>query len=211
MNFYFSLNHLIDTTARSIQLAENLSSQAIRVSPKDGRSNRDILDQYCLLLREADGLLKRKISIGKIAIRRPVLLFQALSIAYQRVLNLAGVSFELGHGNQAEGRKTWQLLYIAQKHYRMLGALMGELTGGPVTLAAPAEMETAHQDIYTILQREFSYQQETLKLVDKAIQVFGASENVMAKLFTIRKDLTDAKWGMQQMISEHACECMAPV
>jgi hypothetical protein len=57
-----------------------------------------------------------------------------------------------------------------------------------------------------ILQKETTYQQEALKLLEKAIEVFGEEQELADKLAVVRKDLLEAKKRMKHFGAPHPVE-----
>ncbi len=69
-------------------------------------------------------------------------------------------------------KSVWPLLAQAQSHYQTLVKTLYELTGIPVSLNLTGAVEVASHDLPLVLQKEAAYQQETLKHLEKAIEVF---------------------------------------
>jgi len=197
MNFYFSLFQLIETVERLDQDVKHLASRALRISPRDARANRELLDQCEVKVREVKLLLNNKTHISKITLRKAAILFQILEITYRRVLHLAGATANVGHDDENSIKVIWQLLSMAQKHYQSLVKTLFDLTGIPVTLTLSAAAETPAHEFTGILQKEASYEQETLKLLERAIEVFGEEQELAEQLAQIRKELLESKKRMK--------------
>ena len=78
MNFYFSLFQLIETVESLGRNVQHLASRALRISPRDARANRELLEKCELKLNEVRVLLNNKTHIRKIVLRKASYLFQYL-------------------------------------------------------------------------------------------------------------------------------------
>ncbi len=201
MNFYFSLFQLIETVDRLDQDVTHLAGRALRISPRDARANRELLDQCEAKVKEVKTLLNNKTHISKITLRKTAILFQILEICYQRVIYLAGATANVGHDDENSIKAVWQLLSMAQGHYRTLVKTLFDLTGIPVTLNLSGALGDSSHELSGILQKESSYQLETLKLLEKAIEVFGEEQALADQLAQIRKDLLESKKRMKHLSS----------
>lgn len=193
MNFYFSLFQLIETVERLERDVQHLAGRALRISPRDARANRELLDQCDLKMTEVKNLLNNKTHISKITLRKASLIFQVLEISYRRMLHLAGATSNVGHDDEGSIKAVWQLLSQAQRHYQTLVKTLFDLTGIPVSLTLNVTEEGADHDIASILRKESALQLETLKLLEKAIEVFGEEQELAETLSLIRKDLLESK------------------
>jgi hypothetical protein len=193
MNFYFSLFQLIETVERLDQDVQHLAGRALRISPRDARANRELLDQCQSKIREVKLLLNNKTHISKITLRKTAILFQILEIAYRRIIHLASATANVGHDDENSIKAVWQLLSMAQRHYQTLVKTLFDLTGIPVTLNLSGTEASTDHDLSAILQKESAFQQETLKLLERAIEVFGEEQELAGQLAQIRKDLLDSK------------------
>jgi hypothetical protein len=205
MNFYFSLFQLIETVEKLEHDVQHLASRALRISPRDARANRELLDQCDLKVREVKTLLNNKTHISKITLRKAAILFQILELSYKRVMHLAAATSKVEQDDEDSARTLWQLLSMAQSHYQSLVKTLFDLTGIPVTLHLNGADETTAQSFAAILQKESSYQQETLKHLEKAIEVFGEEQELAEKLALVRKDLLDNKKRMKHL-APHSAE-----
>jgi hypothetical protein len=206
MNFYFSLYQLIETVERLEQDVQHLAGRALRISPRDARANRELLEQCDSKLREVKVLLNNKTHISKITLRKAAILFQILEISYHRVVHLAGATGSVGHDDEESIKVVWQLLSLAQKHYHSLVKTLFDLTGIPVTLTLTAADGNPVTEYSAILQKESSYQQETLKLLERAIEVFGEEQELAEQLVQVRKDLLESKKRLKHMAPSHSTE-----
>ncbi|HEY5040241.1 MAG TPA: hypothetical protein VIJ93_14340, partial [bacterium] len=193
MNFYFSLFQLIETVERLGRDVQHLAGRALRISPRDARANRELLDQCDIKMTEVKNLLNNKTHISKITLRKAAILFQILEISYRRMIHLAGATSNVGHDDENSIKAIWQLLSLAQRHYQTLVKTLFDLTGIPVTLSLNGSEEGAEHEIAAILNKESSYQLDTLKLLEKAIEVFGEEQELAEKLAQMRKDLLETK------------------
>ena len=193
MNFYFSLYQLIETVERLDQDVQHLAGRALRISPRDARANRELLDQCEVKIREVKNLLNNKTHISKITLRKAAILFQILELAYRRIVHLAGATSHVGLEEEGAVKAVWPLLALAQKHYQSLVKTLFDLTGIPVTLNLSGAEESPIHGLADILQKESTLQQETLKLLERAIEVFGEEQELADQLSQIRKDLLDSK------------------
>jgi hypothetical protein len=210
MNFYFSLFQLIETVERLKRDVQHLAGRALRISPRDARANRELLEQCDNKVGEIKVLLNNKTHISKITLRKASILFQLLDIFYHRVLHLSAATSSLGleDGNSVGG--VWQLLSLAQRHYQGLVKTLFELTGIPVTLTLDGSQEPSAREMGDILRRESSYQQQALKLLEKAIEVFGEEQALADQLSQVRRDLLEAKKRMKHLSSSQPAEKADP-
>ncbi len=206
MNFYFSLYQLIETVERLERDVQHLAGRALRISPRDARANRDLLDQCDVKVREVKGLLNNKTHISKITLRKAAILFQILELSYRRVVQLAGATATVGQDDEDSVKTVWQFLSQAQNHYHTLVKTLFDLTGIPVTLTLTAADATQANGLSAILQKESAYQQETLKLLEKAIEVFGEEQELADQLAGIRKELLESKKRLKHLSPAHPVE-----
>ena len=199
MNFYFSLFQLIETVERLQHDVEHLAGRALRISPRDARANRELLDQCDVKMRDVKNLLNNKTHISKITLRKAALLFQILEISYRRMTHLSAATANFGQDDENSVKTVWQLMAQAQGHYQTLVKTLYELTGIPVALNLTGAVEVASHDLPLVLQKEVAYQQEILKHLEKAIEVFGEEQELADKLALIRKDLLESKKRMKQL------------
>jgi len=197
MNFYFSLFQLIETVERLDQDVKHLASRALRISPRDARANRELLDQCESKLSEVKHLLNNKTHISKITLRKAALLFQILEISYRRMTGLAAATANVGLDDDASVKTIWQLLSLGQRHYRTLVKTLRDMTGISVALTLNGEPGIPLHDFSSIVREELSLQQETLKLLERAIEVFGEEQELANILVEIRKDLLETKKRMK--------------
>ncbi|HJT23438.1 MAG TPA: hypothetical protein VJ873_02620 [bacterium] len=206
MNFYFSLFQLIETVERLERDVQHLAGRALRISPRDARANRELLEQCETKMHEVKVLLNNKTHISKITLRKAALLFQILEIFYHRVLHLASATSNIGPDDESSMKAVWQMLSVAQKHYQVLSKTLFELTGIPVTLNLTGGQEVSAHDLPAILQKESGFQQDALKLLEKAIEVFGEEQDLAEQLAQVRKDLLDIKKRMKHFSPVHPVE-----
>ncbi len=203
MSFYFSLYQIIDSVERLMKDVQHLASRSLRISPRDARANRELLETCESKLAEVQGLLTQKSHISKITLRKAALLFQILEVNYRRVFHLASAAGSAGL-TEKEIRGIWQMLSVAQRHYRTILENLGGLTGIPASLVLKAEAEGVPTPfgLTSVARREFAYQAEALKLLDKAVEVLGEEEGLSEKLILMRKELLDLKRTMKQYSTE---------
>ncbi len=206
MNFYFSLFQLIETVERLERDVQHLAGRALRISPRDARANRELLEQCESKMHEVKVLLNNKTHISKITLRKAALLFQILEIFYRRMLHLASATSNVGPDDDHSLKAVWQMLSLAQQHYQGLAKILFELTGIPVSLTLNGTPEISSHDLPAILQKEAAYQQEGLKLLEKAIEVFGEEQDLAEQLAQIRKDLLDIKKRMKHFSAGQGLE-----
>jgi hypothetical protein len=198
MNFYFSLYQLIETVERVNHDIQHLAGRALRISPRDARANRELLEQCEIKLGEVKHLLNNKTHISKITLRKAALLFQILEVSYRRVMHLATATSNVGLEDDHSVKVVWQLLAMAQRHYQTLVKTLNDMTGIPNTLVLHPEPETLTQDFTTTVKKEWALQQETLKQLERAIEVFGEEQELADTLSGIRKELLEAKKRLKQ-------------
>jgi hypothetical protein len=210
MNFYFSLFQLIETVERLKRDVQHLAGRALRISPRDARANRELLEQCDNKVGEIKVLLNNKTHISKITLRKASILFQLLDIFYHRVLHLSAATSSLEFEDGDSGKGVWQLLSLAQRHYQGLVKTLFELTGIPVTLTLDGSQEPSAREMAEVLRRESSYQQQALKLLEKAIEVFGEEQALADQLSQVRRDLLEAKKRMKHLSPSQPAEKAAP-
>jgi hypothetical protein len=98
------------------------------------------------------------------------------------------------------------MLSLAQRHYQDLVKTLFELTGIPVALTLNGSQEASAHELSSILQKESAYQQESLKLLEKAIEVFGEEQELADQLTLVRKDLLEIKKRMKHFSTAHPAE-----
>ncbi|HVZ80696.1 MAG TPA: hypothetical protein VHE12_07840 [bacterium] len=193
MNFYFSLFELMETVDRLEKNIQHLASRALRISPRDARANRELLEQCEMKIRETRLLLNNKTHISKITLRKASLLFQLLETYYRRVLHLSASTTDLEFEDETSARTLWNLLSTAQRQYQALVKTLFDLTGIPVSLNLDGTVEEGAHGLAGILQKEAGFQQDALKVLDKAIEVFGEEQELADQLARDRKELLDLK------------------
>jgi len=193
MSFYFSLYQLIESVEQLERDVQHLAGRALRISPREARANRELLEQCEAKMREAKNLLNNKTHISKITLRKASLLFQVLEVSYRRLVHLAGAAANAGPNDEGYLKAVWQLLPMAQRHYQTLLKTLFDSTGVPVTLSLNSVEEKSDQGLSAVLQKESAYQLESLKLLEKAIEVFGEEQDLADTLVQMRKELLDAK------------------
>ncbi len=198
MNFYFSLYQLIETVERVNHDIQHLAGRALRISPRDARANRELLEQCETKLGEVKHLLNNKTHISKITLRKAALLFQILEVSYRRVMHLATATSSVGLEDDHSVKVVWQLLAMAQRHYQTLVKTLNDMTGIPNTLVLHPEAESLTLDFTTTVKKEWALQQETLKQLERAIEVFGEEQELADTLSGIRKELLEAKKRLKQ-------------
>jgi hypothetical protein len=209
MNFYFSLFQLIETVERMDREVKHLVGRVLRISPRDARANRELLDQCDAKIGEVKNLLNNKAHISKITLRKAAILYQILNVLHQRVLHLAGATSYIGHDDEGSVKATWQMLSMAERHFRTLVKTLHDITG----MALQLPMEGAQEppaDLATIIAKEASYQQEALKLLEKATEVFGEDQVLSAQLSQVRKELLESRKRMKHLPASLAHEKAEP-
>lgn len=192
MSFYLSLFQLIETVERLEQDIQHLTSRALRISPRDARANRELLEQSDLKISQVKNLLNNKTHISKISLRKAAILFQLLEVSYRRMVHLAAATSSIGQDDEGSIKGIWQLLSLSQKHYQVLVKTLFDLTGIPITLNLSG-IEEPPRGYAAILQKEAAAQLETLKYLEKAIEVFGEEAQLSEILVQMRKELLEAK------------------
>lgn len=194
MNFYYSMYQLIESVDQMEKDVQHLAGGALHSSPRDAMANRKLLEECIAKMREAKNILHNKTHINKVMLHKPSVLFQVLEANYRRVLHLSGAASNAGSGDDEDCMKAiWQLLSLARDHYQTILKSINELTGVPVSLSLSGVEEKTGQGLSEVLQKELGYQMETLKLLEKAIEVSGGELDLAETLVQMRKELIDAK------------------
>ncbi|HVM31668.1 MAG TPA: hypothetical protein VMU88_00900 [bacterium] len=208
MNFYFSLFQLIETVERLNRDIQHLAGRALRISPRDARANRELLEQCETKLGEVKHLLNNKTHISKITLRKAALLFQILEVSYRRVMHLSGATSSVGLEDENSVKALWQLLSMAQRHYQTLVKTLNDMTGIPNSLVLHPDTEAPAPDFSGALKKEWALQQETLKQLERAIEVFGEEQELAETLSAIRKDLLEAKKRLKHAVPAEKAEAV---
>jgi hypothetical protein len=182
----------------------------LRISPRDARANRELLDQCGAKIGEVKNLLNNKAHVSKITLRKAALLYQILETLHNRVLHLAGATSYIGHDDEGSVKAAWQMLSTAERHFRTLVKTLHDITGMSIQLPMEGSPEGAPQDLSAVIQRDAAHQQQALKLLEKATEVFGEDQVLSAQLFQVRKDLLDARKRMKHLPSTPAHEKAEP-
>ncbi len=198
MKFYLSLNQLMEGLETLGQSVQFLSSRALRISPRDARANRDLLDQCSAKLGEVSELLDKKIRVSKIALRNSGILYDLLDVFYRRTLHLAASSASLGADEKESIQCVWPLLSQAQKHYHQLAKTLFAATDLPVTLKLDAAAEYQNRSFPVILQDDSAFQREALKLLDRAVELFGEEADMAGTLEQTRKEMLETRRWMNR-------------
>jgi len=203
MNFYFSLFQLIETVERMDREVKHLAGRVLRISPRDARANQELLEQCGVKIGEVKNLLNNKAHISKITLRKAALLYQILEVLHQRVLHLAGATSSIGQDDEGSVKATWQMLSMAERHFRTLVKTLHEITGMELQLPMVGAQE-APKGFTAVAQKEASYQQEALKLLEKATEVFGEDQVLSTHLSQVRKELLESRKRMKHLPSAPA-------
>lgn len=201
MNFYFTIYQMIETSERLEGGMKYLAAHALSTSPRDGQANRALLEQCGDMLQGVRELLTSKSHISKVQLRRTAILFQALEIAHRRVLHLAGAALPDDEGS-LDG--LWGLLCHAKRDYRDLRAGLGERMGTPLYLELSGEDK--ERSFREILQKESALQEELLKLIERAIEVFGEESELISRLTFLRKGLLEERKNVKRLLVKQCVE-----
>lgn len=193
MSFYFSLYQIIEGVERLVKDVQHLASRALRISPRDARTNRELLETCETKLTEVRNILTQKSHISKVTLRKAALLFQLLDVQYRRVVHLAAATDAVGPEEEEAIRHVWRMLNLAQRHYRLLLQNVDGLTGIPASMALGGGAEVSASGFAAVVSRESDYQAEALKLLDKAVEVLDEEEGLTDKLAVMRKELIEEK------------------
>ncbi len=215
MSFYFSLYQIIEGVERLVKDVQHLASRALRISPRDARANRELLEQCETKLHEVQKILTSKSHISKVTLRKASFLFQILEVNYRRVIHLASATASVDPSDARAAEGVWRSLALAQKHFRMVLENLGGLTGIPSSLVLrtdPPLSAPPGQEAFAIaLQKEAELQQEALKLLDKAVEVLGEEEGLSDKLASMRKELIDNKRQLRTWSATVSVKTVSPV
>jgi hypothetical protein len=193
MNFYFSVFQLHTAVDGIKRNARDLANNALRLSPRDSLANRELLEQCERQVHTVGTLLKVKANFSKVALRNVGLLHEMLDLSYRRLFHLANATTKVKLEDQNSINFLWQCLNVAQGHYRGLTKKIFDWTGMGITLTLRGdESETGH-NFLSILEKESFYQQETLKLLEKAIEIFGEEQALKGQLGLMRKELLESR------------------
>ncbi len=201
MNFYFTIYQMIESSERLEGGMKDLAAHALSASPRDGQTNRALLEQCGQMLGVVKELLNTKAHISKVQLRRTAILFQMLEIAHQRVLHLAGAAVP---DDESSVDDLWGLLCQAKKDYRDLRVSLGERMGVPVALELPGE--NPDHGFGETLQKEAAFQEEMLKLIERAVEVFGEERELTDQLALMRKGLLESRKNVKRLLVKLASE-----
>jgi hypothetical protein len=200
MSFYFSLYQIIEGVERLLKEVQHLSARALRISPRDARTNRELLETCETKLTEVRKILTSKSHISKVTLRKASFLFQILEVNYRRMVHLAASTSTVDESDDKAVKGVWQLLNLAQKHYRMTLDNVDGLTGIPASVALQGETGPPVSGFSAVIRKELDYQVETSKLLDKA--VLGEEESLADKLGEMRKDLIESRRVLKLWVSD---------
>jgi hypothetical protein len=203
MNFYFSFFQLTEDIDRIEQNINYLAGKALRISPRDARANRELLEQCGSRITEIKHLLNTKTHISKITLRKSSILFQLVQLFYQRLINLTTVVSSIGAEDEESMKCVWQLIGTAQRHYQILIKALYGLTGIPVEILFPSELVESFQSMEGFLKNESHFQQEALKLLERSLEIFGEDQELSDTLILLRKELLEIRKRMKHFIPEN--------
>ncbi|GEM_PF-1076490 len=206
MSFYFSLFQIIDAVERLGKDMNHLTGRILRISPRDARANRELLEQCQDKLAEVEKVLHNKTHISKITLRKASLLYQVLGTSWSRVARLSAAAVSIESADEAQVKAIWTLLGNAQKQYQVLVKTLSEQTG--VAPMFPLNVEVAG-DYSEVLKREIADEADMLKCLDRAVEVFGEEQGLLDTLMVIRKELQDLKKKHRQF--QNVAPTAAPV
>lgn len=209
MNYNFSFYQINKNTEALEQEFRFLAAHALRMIPRDARTNRDILEQCSARIEEARNILSRKASIDKIAVRQTHFLFEAVQLTYRRVINLAAAANHIGWEDNEQVKQVWEMLRAAQAQYRILTECLNSMTGLPVslTLNEPLDSVAKPGDIY---EKELALQSESLKLLEKAVETCSEEQDLVDKLAFVRKQLIQSKRQIKKQVTSQTAAAAEP-
>ncbi|HJT23814.1 MAG TPA: hypothetical protein VJ873_04520 [bacterium] len=192
MNFYVSISQLLQTIEGLEKNFGFLAERAFRISPRDSRANREILEHCASKMEEAKELLEDNGHISKITLRHASLLLQLFRLSFLRMSHLASATLAF-EGDGGEPAKAVQPLFLtASRHFTLLKEVLSDLTGIPLSLELHGAGDKKDQGL-DVFQREESYQQLSLSLLDKAIEIFDEEPELLETLAAIRQDLVETR------------------
>ncbi len=198
MNFYFMFYQLTLAAERLEGWVKHLAANAFRTSPGEGQANRHHLERCGDMLQGAKELLNSKVHVSKVQLRRTAILFQALETAHRRVWGLAGAAVQDGGSPAVVG----ELLGQALRDYQALRAALSERAGVPLLMELP-QVEKS-RGLAETLRGESALQEEFLKLIEKAIEVFDGELDLAGQLAAVRKGLLEERKNVKRLLAGHS-------
>lgn len=191
MNFYVSTSELIQTFEGLEKNLGFLAERAFRISPRDSRANREILEQCAAKVEEAKDLLEGNPHIGKTPLRHAALLLQIFHLSFQRMNHLANAVANLAGKSEDEARAIQHLFSEACRQLGTLQKVLSGLAGIPLTLELRGN--DGKKQGQGVFQTEESLQRESLTLLDKATEIFDEDPELLDVLMLIRQELVESK------------------
>lgn len=193
MSFYFALYQILETMDRLAHDLKSVAGRALRISPRDARANREILESAGERLRDVRKVLSDKPHISKIALRKASLLHQLVELSYRRLLYLNAAVSHVGPDDEGAVKTLWQLVAGAQLQFRDLARTLSEHTGLSVAVVLDGTEEMPSGGFAAILKRDLAFQSAIVKQIEKAAEVFGEEVSLVEHLGKVRMRLLDSR------------------
>lgn len=205
MNFYFMFYQLLETVERMEAEARCLATHSLRISPRDGQTNRGLLEECGKKLKEIQRLMYSKSHISKVQLRRTSVLFEAVQVAQRRVLALAAA---LASRNEAAGDALWELLRRGQRDYEGLRSALSDRMAVPVLISLPKPEPGGN--FVNVLENEHDLQKELVRLIERGIEIFDEERALTNQLNLVRKNLLETKRYVKRLLIKHMEESARP-
>ncbi|SRR5579871_1040152 len=200
MNFYVSIAQLLQTAEGMEKNLGFLAERAFRISPRDSRANREILELCTDKLTEARKLLGENPHLGKTPLRHATLLLQIFRLSFRRMCHLAIAVADPEGGSEDEARAIQSLFATASHHFKLLKQVLLDLAGVALVLEIDGSDVKNGSDLGTF-QVEETDLRESLASLEKAIEIFDEEPVLLDALVFIRQELLEARKRIRRFIT----------
>jgi len=176
-----------------------LAERSFRISPRDARANREILEQCAAKVEDMRNLLEENAHLSKVALRHSSLLLQIFHISFLRMLHLASASQNFEEEEPDTAKSLQAFFPMALRHFNRLKQLLSDLAGIPLVLEVQSQEDEARTAL-EVFQKEESYQQSSIGLLDKAVEYFDEDPELQGLLVTIRQDLVESRKKIRRLL-----------
>lgn len=190
MEFYFFIHQIAHSLEYLKEGFQQFTSKAYRVIPQNSRASRDLLAECAA---EADALESRfsgKLVYQKVTLKRIAALFKALELAQQRLFLLTRATDFIEVGEIIPDR-IWALQGLAWRNFNAIRSIIAGKSALPLTLAVPIPLETGEMNLPGLLAKETQLRRETHQILEKILEFCDQDQELVSRLFFIRKDLVD--------------------
>lgn len=197
MNFYFSIAQLIKSAGYLENNLNDLAARAFRISPRNARANRILLEKCAFKSRELRKSMEGEFKINKITLRRTTLLFQLFHLSLYRMMNLGEALSGPEESDGEISKVVRELFPVARSHFKVLKKSLAGLSEIPQILELEETANDSEED-YGVLQRDEFHRQKLISVTEKAIKVYGEEHQLLESLYLLRSELLEARKILQR-------------